>query len=177
MLFNHPHTTKYHPFYDFLMLRHKILNRIVWKKRLKLTVKLCCQCWIFTFHLSIRSLMALTHIWKNEVPDIWDMRYTTQPNMPVTGIHSLMLIFQKIIRRKTLQYGYVSCCQKTCTRHFPLTKNWSIIQIIGLAISNSVFLLRAPLLMLYLSCSFQCSDCNEKSLPLLSKYNFILDFF
>ena len=39
-MFNHPHTTKYHLFCDFLMLGDKIFHCVVWKKFLHLPVKL-----------------------------------------------------------------------------------------------------------------------------------------
>ena len=37
-MFNHPHTTKYHLFCDFLMLGDKILYCIIWKELFKLPI-------------------------------------------------------------------------------------------------------------------------------------------
>ncbi len=45
-MFNHPHTTKYHLFCDFLMLGDKIFHCILREKLLELTVKLSRQCLI-----------------------------------------------------------------------------------------------------------------------------------
>ena len=39
--------------------------------------------------------MAHTPTWKSVVPDIYDMPYTTQPNMSVTGIQHSLNIWQK----------------------------------------------------------------------------------
>ena len=49
-MFNHPHTTKYHPFCDFLMLGNKVFNRIVREKFLELSVKLRCQCLVVGYY-------------------------------------------------------------------------------------------------------------------------------
>ena len=39
--------------------------------------------------------MAHTPTWKSVVPDIYDMPYTTQPNMSVTGIQHSLNIWQR----------------------------------------------------------------------------------
>ena len=65
--------------------------------------------------------------------------------------------------------SYVTCCEKTCACHFPFAKDRSIIRVISSFFLIHIFFFRAPLLMLYLSCSFHGSDCNEKSLPLFQK--------
>ena len=46
-------------------------------------------------HINLVNLMVLTHTWKSEVPDIYDMRYTMQPNMSATGIQRLLNIWQR----------------------------------------------------------------------------------
>ena len=42
-MFNHPHTTKYHLFFDLRLLRDKVFYCIIRKKLLHLSVKLCSQ--------------------------------------------------------------------------------------------------------------------------------------
>ena len=46
-------------------------------------------------HINLVNLMVLTHTWKSEVPDIYDMRYTMQPNMSATGIQRLLNTLQR----------------------------------------------------------------------------------
>ena len=46
-------------------------------------------------HTSQDNLMAHTPTWKSVVPDIYDMPYTTQPNMSVTGIQHSLNIWQR----------------------------------------------------------------------------------
>ena len=41
-------------------------------------------------HINLVNLMVLTRTWKSEVPDIYDMRYTMQPNMSAIGIQRLL---------------------------------------------------------------------------------------
>ena len=45
-MFNHPLATKYYPFYDHLVLGDKIFDCLFREEFLKLTVQLCCQCFI-----------------------------------------------------------------------------------------------------------------------------------
>ena len=46
-------------------------------------------------HTSQDNLMAHTPTWKSVVPDIYDMPYTMQPNMSVTGIQHSLNIWQR----------------------------------------------------------------------------------
>ena len=48
-MFNHPHTTKYYPFCDFLMLGDKVFHCVFREEFLKLTIQLCCKCFIVRY--------------------------------------------------------------------------------------------------------------------------------
>ena len=48
-MFNHPHTTKYHLFCDFLMLGDKIFHCVIWKELFKFPIKLRSQCLIVCY--------------------------------------------------------------------------------------------------------------------------------
>ena len=58
-MFNHPHTTKYYLFFDLRLLGHKIFHCVIGEEFLKLTVQLCCQCFIVRYD-QCRSKLATT---------------------------------------------------------------------------------------------------------------------
>ena len=47
-MFNHPHTTKYYPFCDFLMLGDKIFYCVIGEHLLEFSVELCSKCFIMS---------------------------------------------------------------------------------------------------------------------------------
>ena len=57
--------------------------------------KILAYAGLSPLHTSQDNLMAHTPTWKSVVPDIYDMPYTTQPNMSVTGIQHSLNIWQR----------------------------------------------------------------------------------
>ena len=53
-------------------------------------------------HINLVNLMVLTRTWKSEVPDIYDMRYTMQPNMSAIGIQRLLNTWQRNERKASI---------------------------------------------------------------------------
>ena len=91
-------------------------------------------------HTSQDNLMAHTPTWKSVVPDIYDMPYTTQPNMSVTGIQHSLNIWQETSRRQTLQCCHISCRQKVGSSYLPSRENQPAIHQSCLSFSNSILL-------------------------------------
>ena len=70
--------------------------------------KILAYLWLFTLYISnLVNLMVLTRTWKSEVPDIYDMRYTMQPNMSAIGIQRLLNTAKKRAKASIIMSLYL----------------------------------------------------------------------
>ena len=98
--------------------------------------------------------MAHTHIWKNVVPDIYDMllynaaKYVCHWDPTFAAEY----LAKETSRRQTLQCCHITCCQKAGSSYLSSRKNKSAIHQSRLSLSNSI--------LLFLSTYQRCSFCH-----------------
>ena len=121
--------------------------------------------------------ITVTLTWRNVAPDIFDMRFTMRQNMFATGMNSSVHILKRSVLKGNITMLLYPTQQKNLLELFLQWKNQVKHTKQPLNLIYKYPLFRAPAKMLLLSCSFQGTDCNEKSLPLFLILFLYLTFF